>query len=350
MMKKIIFVGWISKGIVPVVGETVKNQYIIEELRKYCDVIELDFYQKNKHPWIYLQAVWTFIRYPHASIILSTSAKNVYAMLRLLKGLGIKRHIIHWVVGGAFPQLVKEGKFKADVFNYVSLNLVQCRDMVGQLENAGIHNGKFVSNFKKIDYYPDIERAIKYRQEQKKMRFVFLSRMHPAKGCNYLVEAIKALNAKGYQERYLVDFYGKFDKSYQEEFLKSIEPIDNISYKGMLNLKETKGYDTLATYHAMLFPTYHPSEGFAGVFIDAFIAGLPVLASDWAYNTECIENGKTGVIYPTHDVAALEQVMEDCIEAKTDLAMMAQNARAEAPKYDARNVLNKDYIKELSLF
>lgn len=348
-MKKVIFIGWISKGAVPVVGETVKNQYIIEELKKYCDVIELDFYQKNKHPWIYLQAFWAFICHPYASIILSTSAKNVYTMLRLMKGLGVKRHIIHWVVGGAFPQLVKEGKFKANVFNYVSLNLVQCHDMVDQLKEAGINNGKYVSNFKKIDYFPNFEQALKQRQEEKKTRFVFLSRVHPAKGCNYIIEAVRALNAKGYQDRFVVDFYGKFDKSYQEGFLKSIETIDNISYKGVLNLKEDKGYDTLVTYHAMLFPTFHPSEGFAGVFIDAFIAGLPVLASDWAYNAECIENGKTGVIYPVHDVKALEQSMTDCIEGIIDLETMAINARAEAPKYEAQNVINKEYLKEIGL-
>lgn len=173
MRKDIVFVGWISKDAVPVVGETVKNQYIIEELKKYCEVIELDFYQKNKHPWIYLQAVWAFVWHPHASIILSTSAKNVYSMLSLMKCMGVKRHIIHWVVGGAFPQLVKEGRFKADVFNYVSLNLVQCKDMIRQLEDAGIHNGKFVSNFKKIDYYPNFEQALKQRQQEKKLRFLF---------------------------------------------------------------------------------------------------------------------------------------------------------------------------------
>ena len=348
-MKEVIFVGWISKGSVPVVGETVKNQYIIEELKKYCKVTELDFYQKNKHPWIYLQAVWAFSRHPHASIVISTSAKNVYAILRLMKGLGLKRHIIHWVVGGAFPQLVKEGRFKADVFNYVSLNLVQCKDMIDQLKEAGINNGKYVSNFKRIEYYPDLEQALKIRFQEKVIRFVFLSRVHPAKGCDYIVQAVKNLNTSGYNGKFIVDFYGKFDKAYKEDFLKSIMGVTNIAYKGMLNLKEPTGYDILATYHAMLFPTFHPSEGFAGIFIDAFIAALPVLASNWAYNAECIENGRLGVIYPTHDVAAIEQVMKDCIDGKTDLAHIARNAREEASKYEAKNVLNRECIKGLGL-
>ena len=347
-MKHVLFVGWIARGQVPVVGETVKNQYIIEELEKYCKVIPIDFYQKNKHPWVYIQALLLFLRYPHAPVVLSTSAQNVYLMLRIFKLLRVKRHIIHWVVGGAFPQEVMNGRFKASVFNYVGLNLVQCQSMVEKLKIAGVTNVKYVSNFKKISYYPDLEKNLAIREHNSKKRFVFLGRLHPAKGCDYIVQAVELLNQKGYKEQFIVDFYGKFDESYQDLFLKSIETINNISYNGQLNLKESQGYDTLATYDAMLFPTYHPSEGFAGVFIDAFIASLPVLASNWAYNSDII-NEKLGRIYPVHDVGALCQTMEDCIQGDLDLIQMARNVRLEAVKYDAQFVITEDYLKEVGL-
>ena len=106
MMNDIIFVGWINKGNTPVDGETTKNQYIIAELEKYCNITALDFYQKNRHPWIYLQALWALISKPKATIILSTSAKNVYATLKMFKKLRIKRSIIHWVIGGAFGKII----------------------------------------------------------------------------------------------------------------------------------------------------------------------------------------------------------------------------------------------------
>ena len=349
MMRNLIFVGWINKGHTPVDGETTKNQYIIAELEKYCKVTALDFYQKNRHPWIYLQALWAFITQPKATIILSTSAKNVYGMLKLFKALHIRRDIIHWVIGGAFGKFVQEGRFRADIFNYVKYNLVQCKGMIAELESAGVNNARFVSNFKPITYYPDLDKALTARRSSKKMRFVFLSRIMQSKGCDYLLEAVYILNGKGLQDKFIVDFYGKIDGFYQETFIQKVNKLENVKYNGLLDLRTDEGYDVLSFYHAMLFPTFHPSEGFAGVFIDAFIAALPVLASDWAYNAECIENGRLGVIYPTHDVAALEQAMKDCIDGKTDLAHIARNAREEASKYEAKNVLNREYIKGLDL-
>lgn len=348
-MKKVIFVGWVNQGRAPVDGETTKNQYIIAELQKYCKITVLDFYQKSRHPWIYLQALWTFVTKPKATIILSTSAKNVYGMLRLFKALHLRRNIIHWVVGGAFGKNVQEGRFRADVFNYVTYNLVQCKGMIEQLRSAGVTNVRFVSNFKPITYYPDLEEALAARKSCEKTRFVFLSRIMPDKGCDYLLEAVRILNEKGLQNRFLIDFYGKIDASYKDDFLQKVNQYENTSYHGLLDLRTSEGYDTLATYHAMLFPTYWKGEGFAGVFIDAFIAGLPVLASDWAYNAEILSGEQLGIIYPTHDVAALVKTMEKCIQGEADLADMAVRARAEAIKYQAENVLTKEYLKSINL-
>lgn len=348
-MKKVIFVGWVNQDKAPVDGETTKNQYIIAELKKYCKLTVLDFYEKKRHPWIYLQALWAFITKPNATIILSTSAKNVYGMLKLFKALRVRRDIIHWVIGGAFGKHVQEGRFRADIFNLVRYNLVQCKSMIAELEAAGVTNARFVSNFKPITYYPDLEKAIAGRKASDKLRFVFLSRIMPDKGCDYLLEAIQILNRKGLQYKFVVDFYGRIDGSYQETFIQKLNELGNANYKSLLDLRTNEGYDTLATYHAMVFPTYWKGEGFAGVFIDAFIAGLPVLASDWAYNAEILSGEQLGLVYPTHDVSALVDTMEKCIHGKADLTGMALRARNEAAKYQADRVMTEDYLKSIKL-
>jgi len=348
-MKNVIFVGWVNQGKPPVDGETTKNQYIIAELKKYCKVTVLDFYEKNRHPWIYLQALWAFFTQPKATIILSTSAKNVYAMLKAFKALHVRRDIIHWVVGGGLGKLVQKGRYQAEVLNYVKFNLVQCKGMIAELETAGVINARLVSNFKPNQYYPDLEACHKVRDSYGKIRFVFVSRIMADKGCNYIMTAVKLLNEQGYSDKFTVDFYGKVDAGYKTVFEEHVESLSNVNYYGLLNLKSKEGYDQLATYDAMLFPSFWRGEGFAGVFIDAFIAGLPVLASDWGHNADSIINGKTGLIFPVHHVEALRQVMEDCLTGKIDLNLMGKNARAEAPKYQADNVMTEAYLKSIGL-
>ena len=131
--------------------------------------------------------------------------------------------------------------------------------------------------------------------------------------------------------------------------MQKINNLDNVNYLDLLDLRTAKGYDTLSTYHAMLFPTIHPSEGFSGIFIDAFVSGLPILASAWSYNAEFIPHGKLGIIYPSHDAKALADSMEDCILGKTDLDTMTINARNEADKYRSDMVVTWDFLKTIGL-
>jgi glycosyltransferase involved in cell wall biosynthesis len=348
-MKQVIFVGWIRTGKPPVDGETAKNQYIIAELKKYCKVTVLDFYQKSRHPWIFLQALWALVSQPKAMIVFSTSAKNVYGTLKLFRALHLKRDVIHWVIGGIFGNNIQNGVFDAEVFGYAKYTIVESHAMVKQLQKCGIKGVSQLPNFKAIPNFPDLNKALNERKRSSKKRFVFLSRVMPKKGCDYILEAIKTLNEKGLHDRFCVDFYGKMDEAYEERFTQIVNQLDNANYHGILDLKTAAGYDTLATYHAMLFPTYWKGEGFAGVFIDAFIAGLPMLVSDWAHNSEIIRDGELGILYPVHDVKALTDTMEKCILGEINLERMAVHARQEASKYDAAQVLNEDYLRSIGL-
>lgn len=349
-MKKVIIVGYIRQGRPPVDGETTKNQFIIKELEKYCKVYPLDFYEKKKHPWIYLQALWTFVAHPDASVILSTTAKNVYSILKLFKVLGVKRNFIHWIIGGCFDQLVKDGVYDPKVLNYLSFNLAQCHSMVDVLKECGVNNAKFVQNFKDIPYYPDIKSKVQgLKSKDGTMRFVFLSRIMKMKGVNYILDAVKQLNAEGYKDRFIVDLYGKMDPSYKDEFDSESHGLDNVCYHGLLNLRSNEGYDTLSSYHAMLFPTYHPSEGIAGVIIDAYIAGVPVIASDWAHNSDSVKDGETGILIPTHNLHALVQSMKDAIEGKIDLATLSIKAQKAAHGYEAENIITQKYLEEIGI-
>lgn len=345
-MKKIILIGRINRGHLPIGGETAKNQVLASVLQKYVDIIALDFYRNKQRPWVYLQTLWALLRYPDASIVLSTTASNIYPLLKAFKTLGLKRHIIHWIIGGEFDKLVKEGRFNLDVLNIVQWHLAQSKQMVENLRKCGLRGVRYVPNFRKI---PKISHEKIQHLTANRVRFVYMSRIMKEKGVGEIMQCAERLNSLRYQDRYAIDFYGRLDESYQEEFYQTIVKLPNVEYKGILNLNDTSGYETLASYHAMLFPTFHPSEGIAGAIIDAYIAGVPVIASDWNHNREVIRDGETGIIVPVHNIEMLTKTMRGIIDGNIDLSLMAANAKKEAEKYRAENTINEDFLKELGI-
>src|SRR5699024_4283984 len=54
----------------------------------------------------------------------------------------------------------------------------------------------------------------------------------------------------------------------------------------------------LANYHLMLFPTRYFTEGSPGSVLDAYMAGIPVIATNWRYAAEFIEHNISGIITP----------------------------------------------------
>jgi glycosyltransferase involved in cell wall biosynthesis len=342
-MKDIIFVGWVNHGRAPVDGETAKNQYIIAELKKCCKMTVLDFYKKRKHPWIYLQALWAVITQPQATIVLSTSASNIYGMLKWFKRLNLKRNIIHWVIGGTLGDKVKNGIFNANIIGYAKHTLVESPLMLRQLEDCGVKGVIQVPNFKLIDYLPKVS------VPQNVLRFVFLSRIMAEKGCNEILTAAKLLNEWGMQDQYIVDFYGKVADDYKTTFEEGLSKLQNVKYQGFLDMRQKEGYDKLATYDMLLFPTYWKGEGFAGIFIDAFVAGLPMIITDWAHNSQFVKEGETGLFIPVHDAKALAQKMKECIEGQYNISIMKELCQIEAKRYDVRNIITEELLKKIEI-
>lgn len=116
------------------------------------------------------------------------------------------------------------------------------------------------------------------------------------KGIYDILDAVTKLNGKFGTEKLLVDFYGPIDGINLSKF-NSLAP-DNCKYKGYLDLSisDDDNYKVLSSYQVMLFPTKWYGEGFPGIFLDAFICGLPVICSDINMNSELIVNEKNGLI------------------------------------------------------
>ncbi|SFR79547.1 glycosyltransferase family 4 protein [[Clostridium] aminophilum] len=348
MSNEVIYVGWINKGKTADCGETMKNQLCISKLETFgVKCLQMDFKNWRKHPWVLIQLAWNMLTKKNATLILSTSAKNVYPLMKLMKTIGWRGNSVHWVIGGNFGQKVQNNDFKAETVNYMKHTLVESRLMVEQLEACGVTGVKEVPNFKPIEYYPALNE--KYPATTKPLRLVFLSRIMPEKGCDYIFEAAGILNEEGFADKYIIDFYGKVKNEYKDVFFRKISMLENVNYKGFLNLRIKEGYDQLAAYDAMLFPTYWISEGLAGVFIDAFIAGVPMIATDWAHNKAFLQEEETALFIPVHDVMALKNKIQECIEGKYDLQEMSKKCQKEADRFNVDNVITEGLLKEIGV-
>lgn len=338
MNNAVIFAGIIRKE--PNCGESMKNHIFIDQLKTIYDkVYVVELAGPKKHPWRFIHLLIKSFLHPNIPIFVSYSSNQAYQLFRLLN-LFHRKNIYYWVIGGAFHKKLLQGQFKVDVYRNIEKIFVESTQMTKCLNEIGLQQVERVPNFKPINYIPDISS----RDYSGTVRFVFLSRIHHDKGCNLIIEAARKLNSIGLKNKYIVDFYGPFYPEYKQSFLDSIKDLENVNYKGFLNLRDETGYDILSSYHVMLFPTFWIGEGFPGVIIDAYIAGLPVIASDWNFNREIV-NGN-GIIIESKNIEALVSAMKDVIDS-TNLRKMSLNCQADALDYDVKKVISKESLNQL---
>lgn len=342
---KIILIGGIHLNHKPTCGETMKNQLFLKRFGELFESVEVvDTYQWQKHPSCLVKLLWVILFNPKAKFIISASGASRH-LINFFYRSHLKRDVYFWVVGGDLPIAVRKGKYNIDALNKLVYLPVQGRSMVKELNELGVKNAIYVPNSKPITFHP----SIKPHNADDPFRFIFLSRVHPEKGIKEILEASSLLEAEGYEGKFQVDFYGSKDPEYADEFDRIIANKNNLQYKGYMDLTGNDGYALMSTYDMMLFPTYWGGEGFPGVVLDANIAGLPIIATDWNLNTEVIEDGRTGIIIPIHDAQALANAMKRVIDGEVDLMQMRKDCLNHVQQYDFRNVLSENLMKQLKL-
>ena len=150
--------------------------------------------------------------------------------------------------------------------------------------------------------------------------FCIFSRVMKEKGIEDAIEAIQHINAEESRETCKLDIYGRIDESYKERFESLMDKVTPaVRYMGMIPYDES--VKAISGYYALLFPTYWNGEGFPGTIVDAFSAGLPVVATDWNCNREIIDNEKNGIIYPSGKIKNLIDAIKWMISADNIVAM-----------------------------
>ena len=338
---KLIFIGPLRLGQTPRGGDTMKNNLFLKRFKEVFDKIYVvDTIDWQKKPFTMVKMILYLLFIRNAKVIISCE-QGASKIIKFLYYFRFQKEVFYWVVGSGFPTRIANGELSPKHYSFLKRIMVQSPNMVVSLQNAGLDNAMYVPNSKPIY-------DISIKRHEGIIKFVFLSRVLPEKGIEQIFNCVERLYGEGYKDGFQVDFYGMIDEHYLS-FKSCVDQFSNVAYQGLLDLTKQEGYQTLASYDVMLFPTFYEGEGFPGVFIDAFISALPIITTDWHYNTEIVKNGETGFIIPPKDENALFAKMKWVIENRNSLEMIRLTCKNEAQKYDNNSVLSVENLKNIGL-
>lgn len=326
-------------------GQVIKSCTFLNEMSRIYGQKEVSFCDTRnwqRHP---LQLILNCIKLAREckNIVILPAEHGVQVfsvMFVLFKAIfNFKLHYV--VVGGWLPELLVRKhwlKFWLKKFDCI---YVELHSMRVKLNTMGLNNvyEMVTPNYRKFELLTEhqIPNSSVWQGQ-----FCYYSRIVKEKGIEDAVTAIEnSLNEKNVH----LDIYGQIDAQYKETFNQiCIAKEKFVTYKGIIPFG--KSLDVLKNYTAVLFPTYYDGEGFAGIFIDAMAAGLPIVASDWHANSEIIKDMDNGMVFAVHDVVKLQNSIEKLVNSPELVLQMKKNCLTEVVKYEPDNVL-KVFIKQL---
>lgn len=320
-------------------GEIFKNQCMIDFLKSRgvkLFIIDIEDYKHKKilgTILLILKLLIAFLFPFPRKIILSKYPTGAYKLLKFSKYLNFfKKEILYNVIGGDFPILLKNKYIKIDYFRNLSLIIVEVESMVKELKLLGLSNVIHRPNAKRI-----FEIISCYKGSNNPLRLVFVSRIMPEKGVEFLLNSLKKINSD--KILFEIDFFGPIDHTYNlKRFTDLIYESRNFArYLGFLDLSKKESYKILSEYDLFVFPTLYETEGVPGALIDAMIAGLPILVSDFKSSSEIV-NDKIGYLFRMNSIEDFSNKLIQIYQNRGDLVRKHKNIEIEKYKYGIEKI------------
>jgi glycosyltransferase involved in cell wall biosynthesis len=164
-----------------------------------------------------------------------------------------------------------------------------------------------------------------------KFTILAMGRLVPIKGFDLLLSALEGLD---------VTLLLAGDGPLRTELCKSAaqKGID-LRYLGVVS--GTAKRQAFAAADCLCLPSRQlgtRSEGMPVTILEAFAAGLPVIASNVGGPRDCIQHGVTGFLVEEGNVQALRDAVEKLVRRPDVLAYVAENARKEAERLRWENI------------
>ncbi|MCP4590282.1 MAG: glycosyltransferase family 4 protein [bacterium] len=215
--------------------------------------------------------------------------------------VGVKGRVIRWIV------------------HRTNLFLVETKMLIDAAKEDGITRVAWYPNNRPFGEANELASA----KPRPCRRFVFMSHVRPVKGVAELIDA-----AERFGEEVTVDVYGPFRDGLSEEIFAGRQ---RVHYKGVVSPDEVAA--VLREYDALLLPTYHPGEGYPGIVLEAYRAGLPVVTTRWRAVPEIVDD-TCGILVEPRNVDALHEAMRSLVENEELFNRLRAGVRAKREMFD----------------
>ncbi len=294
--RRILILGYFGRTTNKRDGQTIKTRQYLELLEKNLGgsarIDTFDTQVLHFRPWQVITLLWKVVRsktvvYMPAQNNLSHFFGTLFVLSRIFD-----IDIVYPLIGGWLPDFLEKNRKFVGKLSKIKGIFPENRTITELLvKKYALQNVHTLSNFRFVEYEPDVPSSNKDM-----FRIVFMSRIVKAKGIETVFKIAGYFSDPEVREKYPVsiDFYGERFEESDDYFEQMLARFDNVCYKGVLEPKEITR--TLSAYDVLILPTRYPGEGVSGAIIDAYMAGLPVLVSDWMYVKDSVFHGKTGYI------------------------------------------------------
>lgn len=203
---------------------------------------------------------------------------------------------------------------KADMY------LAQTKEHIRQAREGGVARVEWFPTCRPMSPMPDRGPQIKRRCR----RFVFVSHVKQTKGIGELIAA-----GERFGEDITIDVYGPFREGMAENVFDGCR---RARYCGVIS--PDKVVELLSEYDALLLPTYHAGEGYPGIIMEAYAAGIPVICSRWRCLPEIVDEN-SGILVEPRNADALCDAMKTLIESPDLYARLRRGVLEKRPTFDA---------------
>lgn len=332
-MKKITIIGLFCESTEVSNGQSVKTRIVTEELEKTLgkdQVARIDTYGWKKNPAkLFFSCICAVRSSMNVMFLTDEGGIKVFPWLLRWANIGGKCKLHYYVVGGWLSGYLDRSKKAVADLQKLDAIYVEVPAMLRELQTRGFTNGVLVNKFRRM--VPVLIDDMNMNP-QAPYRLCYFSRVMKEKGVEECIEAVKEANCRAGFIKYALDIFGSIYEPYRKTFsLMEKEFPDFISYGGIVDFQ--KSAKVLKDYFAMLFPTYYASEGYPNAVVDAFAAGLPVIATRWNYNADIICDGEDGILI---DVGSIEQIVDAVEELANNSQLyeaMRKNCIARCEEY-----------------